>query len=78
MLTTHQAIPKRESQINDCGDVENMRPLNERPEHVILGGSAVRRFEVLNDKRHILTKDSEGNVTVYDVLQVGLILNVIL
>ncbi|KAL0275371.1 UNVERIFIED_CONTAM: hypothetical protein PYX00_003232 [Menopon gallinae] len=63
------AIPKRESQINDCGDVENMRPLNERPEHVIPGGSAVRRFEVLNDKRHILTKDSEGNVTVYDVLQ---------
>lgn len=46
-----------------------MRPLNERPEHVIKGGAAVRRFEVLNDKRHILTKDSEGNVTVYDVLK---------
>lgn len=51
--------------------MENLRPTNERPEHVIKGGAAVRRFEILNDKRHILTKDSEGNVTVYDVLKVS-------
>ncbi|EEB17577.1 WD-repeat protein, putative [Pediculus humanus corporis] len=62
------AIPKRDFQLNDS-DNENLRPFNERPEHIIKGGSAVRRFEVLNDKRHILTKDSEGNVTVYDVLK---------
>lgn len=65
-----QSITKRDSQVNDISDNENLRPLNERPEHIIKGGSAVRRFEVLNDKRHILTKDSEGNVTVYDVLKV--------
>lgn len=40
--------------------------------HVALipGGAAIKQAVVLNDKRHILTKDSDGNVALYDVLKV--------
>lgn len=31
----------------------------------------MRHYHILNDKRHILTKDTENNVMVYDVLKVG-------
>ncbi|CAG2063968.1 unnamed protein product, partial [Timema podura] len=30
---------------------------------------AVRHYHILNDKRHIIAKDSESNVMVYDVLK---------
>uniref|UniRef100_A0A182Q7G0 WD repeat-containing protein 48 homolog n=1 Tax=Anopheles farauti TaxID=69004 RepID=A0A182Q7G0_9DIPT len=36
----------------------------------IKGGAAIKRYHVLNDKRFMLTKDSEGNVAIYDVLKV--------
>lgn len=34
------------------------------------GGAAIKRYSVLNDKRHILTKDTDNNVAIYDVLKV--------
>lgn len=36
----------------------------------IKGGSAIKKYTVLNDKRFMLTQDSEQNVAVYDVLKV--------
>ncbi|XP_019869598.1 WD repeat-containing protein 48 homolog isoform X1 [Aethina tumida] len=39
------------------------------PMSVIAGGAAIRQAVVLNDKRHILTKDANENVAVYDVLR---------
>lgn len=36
----------------------------------IKGGAAIKRYHVLNDKRFMLTKDSEQNVAIYDVLKV--------
>ena len=36
---------------------------------VISGGSSIKTFEVLNDMRFIVTKDTENNVAVYDVLK---------
>lgn len=36
----------------------------------IKGGAAIKKYSVLNDKRRILTKDSDNNVAVYDVLKV--------
>lgn len=36
----------------------------------IKGGAAIKKFTVLNDKRHILTRDTENNVAIYDVLKV--------
>lgn len=37
----------------------------------IPGAPRLTHFHVLNDKRHILTKDSENNVALYDVLKVS-------
>jgi len=42
-----------------------------RPKAVIEGAPSIKRFRILNDKRHILTQDSENNVSMYDVLQVS-------
>lgn len=44
-------------------------PLLTVPDMVIAGGSSIKSFEVLNDKRHIVTKDTDSNVAVYDVLK---------
>ncbi len=37
---------------------------------IIQGGPALKHYHILSDKRHIITKDSNNNVVVYDVLQV--------
>ena len=37
---------------------------------VFVGGAAIKKYTVLNDKRHILTKDTDDNVAIYDVLKV--------
>jgi WD repeat-containing protein 48 len=37
----------------------------------VSGGSSIRQYYVLNDKRHILTKDTEENVALWDVLSVS-------
>lgn len=42
---------------------------NTEPVQKILGGPAIRHYHVLNDKRHVLTKDTEENVALYDVLK---------
>lgn len=34
------------------------------------GGAAIKKYAVLNNKRHIITKDTESNVAIYDVLKV--------
>ncbi|XP_031619690.1 WD repeat-containing protein 48 homolog [Contarinia nasturtii] len=36
----------------------------------IKGGAAIKKCVVLNDKRHIITKDTDDNVAIYDVLKV--------
>lgn len=37
---------------------------------VLAGGAAIKKYAVLNNKRHIITKDTESNVAIYDVLKV--------
>ncbi|ESO12909.1 hypothetical protein HELRODRAFT_184854 [Helobdella robusta] len=34
----------------------------------IKGGPAIKQYTVLSDKRHILTKDSDGHMAIYDAL----------
>ncbi|XP_037947169.1 WD repeat-containing protein 48 homolog isoform X1 [Teleopsis dalmanni] len=35
-----------------------------------IGGAAIKKCSVLNDKRHIVTKDTEDNVAIYDILRI--------
>lgn len=39
------------------------------PDIYIPGAPSIREYAVLNDKRHIVTKDTDENVTMWDVLQ---------
>lgn len=43
-----------------------------KPKMTIEGDPAIKKYHILNDKRHILTEDSQGNVCLYDVLQVSI------
>ena len=36
---------------------------------VISGGPSIKQYHILNDKRHILTKDTDCHVALYDVLK---------
>ena len=36
----------------------------------IKGAAAIKKYAVLNDKRHLLTRDTDDNVALYDVLKV--------
>ena len=46
-------------------------PVLDRPAFVLHGGPSIKQIAVLNDKRHILTKDTDGDVAMYDVLKAG-------
>ena len=45
------------------------QPLLTEPDAIIRGGPSIRSYSVLNDKRQIVTRDTEGGVAVYDVLK---------
>ena len=49
---------------------DERKPLEDQPTIYINGGAAIISATVLNDKRHIITKDVDDNVAVYDVLKV--------
>lgn len=40
-----------------------------QPTHHIPGGPAIKHYAILNDKRHIVTKDTADHVAVFDVLK---------
>lgn len=40
---------------------------------VILGATSIKQYHVLNDKRHVITKDSRGDVAIYDVLTASVV-----
>ncbi|XP_055341212.1 WD repeat-containing protein 48-like [Paramacrobiotus metropolitanus] len=50
----------------DANDV--MLPLVQNPDLSIPGAPSIRQYRVLNDKRFIVTKDTEGNGALWDVL----------
>uniref|UniRef100_A0A665XCI8 WD repeat-containing protein 48 n=1 Tax=Echeneis naucrates TaxID=173247 RepID=A0A665XCI8_ECHNA len=52
---------------NDCSTP--LTPLCTQPEQVIKGGASIIQCHILNDKRHILTKDTNNNVAFWDVLK---------
>jgi len=44
-------------------------PLNTQPTISIKGTASIKQYHILNDKRYIVTKDTDENVSVWDVLQ---------
>ena len=46
-----------------------LKPEVKKAEFIIPGGPSIKQCEILNDKRHIMTKDTDNNVALYDVLK---------
>lgn len=42
-----------------------------QPDWSIRGGPSIKQYTILNDKRHLLTRDTEENVVLWDILKVG-------
>ncbi|XP_067928731.1 WD repeat-containing protein 48-like [Watersipora subatra] len=50
---------------------EDIDSLEKRPSKLlqtIKGATSIKQYHIMNDKRHVITKDSKGDVAVYDVL----------
>ena len=45
------------------------QPLNTHPTIIIKGTASIKQYHILNDKRYVVTKDTDENVCVWDVLQ---------
>ncbi|XP_075545424.1 WD repeat-containing protein 48 isoform X1 [Dermacentor variabilis] len=60
-------VNNRCSQLDDY-DTDILVPLNQKPQASIKGNPSIRHYAVLNDKRYVITKDTAGNVAVWDVL----------
>lgn len=45
-------------------------PISSKPDLFIKGNPSIRNYAVLNDKRFIVTKDTDNNVAIYDILNV--------
>ncbi|KAI5755314.1 WD repeat-containing protein 48 isoform X3 [Diaphorina citri] len=62
-------LPKKEDLPASNLGSDHLVSYSEKPLKTIKGGAAIRKQHVLNDKRHIVTQDSDNNVCVYDVLK---------
>ncbi|KAK4337249.1 hypothetical protein RND71_043718 [Anisodus tanguticus] len=62
MIPFSQQLDTSESELSDQTYRYNL------PEMYISGNRSIRKFHVLNEKRYILTKDSDDNVAIFDVL----------
>ncbi|XP_069106790.1 WD repeat-containing protein 48-like isoform X1 [Argopecten irradians] len=61
-------LQKISTRLSGGYDNEGLSPMYTQPDFTIKGGPSIRQYFVLNDKRHILTKDTENNVALWDVL----------
>ncbi|KAF6021880.1 WDR48 [Bugula neritina] len=53
----------------------HLQTMNTEPQQHIKGAASIRQCHILNDKRHVITKDSKSNVDIYDVLSARLVEN---
>ncbi|XP_077990017.1 WD repeat-containing protein 48-like [Glandiceps talaboti] len=74
VATTKSNINKwslKSKSLRGAGDYDNdhPKPMNTQPDFTVKGGASIVQYHVLNDKRHILTKDTDENVALWDVLK---------
>ncbi|KAF0301841.1 WD repeat-containing protein 48 [Amphibalanus amphitrite] len=59
---------KNVDRLLDDAQADFLTPVASQPTRVIEGAPSIKQYKVLNDKRHVLTRDSDGQVALYDVL----------
>ena len=60
---------KTKQPLEDLADLEMNTPVIEKPIRTIPGAPGIKQIHVCNNKRYVLTKDSEKNVTLWDILK---------
>ena len=62
------AVPEM---LDSTGDSDSIcvEPLWKEPELTIKGGAGIVKFMMLNNRRYVLTKDSDGQVALWDIIQ---------
>lgn len=48
---------------------EDSNPLVDKPCETIAGGAGIKRVHILNNKRHVITEDSNGDICLWDILK---------
>jgi len=56
-------------------ELENNIPLVQEPSKTIKGAPGIRQIHVCNNKRYVLTKDSNENVALWDILKAKMLTN---
>lgn len=76
VATTNSTINNWPIKIPYMNDNDNMdvgdsdpQPTCSAPRKTLPGAPSIRKFHVLRDRRHVITKDSEETVTVWDILK---------
>ena len=67
-LRTTSLSRRRTSLMSIDNEIGAFTPLRNTPKDVLQGSSGLIKHLVLNDKRHVLTADTEGNALLWDVL----------
>ena len=65
----YRVLQSCDNNVRDNSSATSQHPLVSEPDQVIRGGPSIRSYNIQNDKRHIVTRDTEGGVAVYDVLK---------
>ncbi|KAM0793263.1 hypothetical protein ACM66B_000725 [Microbotryomycetes sp. NB124-2] len=63
-----QAMQIARREFEEREDCNEATPLRSAPDDVIIGRHGLVKCEVLNDKRHVLTIDTEGEVALWDIV----------
>ncbi|XP_062585937.1 WD repeat-containing protein 48-like [Saccostrea cucullata] len=69
------SLQKVQNRMSGDYDNDNIKPVYTQPDYTIKGGPSIRQYYVLNDKCHILTKDTDDNVALWNVLSARLVEN---
>ena len=67
-----QSLDTKGGRTADDYDNVGMETETPTPKLTIEGGSSIRQYHILNDKRHVLTKDTDNRVVLWDVLMVSI------
>lgn len=66
--TAFHYVPPNSSSSTTATCVRDQKPQQTAPELQIAGAASIKQHRTLNDKRHVLTKDTSENIALYDVL----------
>lgn len=62
--------PIKIPQTEHVTDLDTNTPAVDKPAVAIPGAPGIKRIHICNNKRHVLTKDSDDNVALWDILKV--------